>query len=82
MQIKNLVSFEPSHKMYPILENRLRKNSKVETINAYFRDKFLNFEDKLDAIVYVNVLEHLKDDGKELSCVYKTLREKGYVLII
>jgi Methyltransferase domain len=31
--------------------------------------------------MYINVLEHIKDDEKELAHVYKTLKSGGHVLI-
>ena len=39
------------------------------------------FEEYFDSIVYVNVLEHIEDDYQELSCVYKSLKSEGFVLL-
>lgn len=79
--IKHLVAFEPSANIYPFLKDRLSENSKIETINRFFGDECYNFEKCFDSVVYVNVLEHVEDDEKELSYVYKALRIGGHALI-
>ena len=80
-QIKRLVAFEPSSNMYPILNDRLKKNNRIETINGYFGEKCGNYENSFDSVIYINALEHIQNDEEELSYVYKSLRKGGHVII-
>lgn len=79
--INRLFAFEPSENMYPLLENQFRENDKVETINAFFEKRADDYVDFFDSLLYVNVLEHIENNKKELSNAYRTIREKGYILI-
>ena len=79
--IEHLVTFEPSENMYPLLKERFSKNPRVETINSTFGSECSKFEGCLDTILYINVLEHIEDDGQELSYVYKTLKHGGHALL-
>lgn len=80
-QIRRLVTFEPSKNMYPLIQKRLAEYNKVKTINQFFGNEYQNYEKSFDSIVYVNVLEHIKDDKKEVSYVYQALRKGGHILI-
>ena len=80
-QIKHLVAFEPSANMYPLLKDRLQKENHVETVNDFFGDVCHRYEKGFDSVIYVNVLEHIEDDKKELLCAYEGLRESGHILI-
>lgn len=78
--IKNLVVFEPSDNMYPLLEKRFKGNPHVISINDTFGNQHEMFEGKFDSIIYVNVLEHIENDKLELSYIYKSLRPGGFAL--
>lgn len=80
-QVKHLVAFEPSTNMYPLLEDRFGQLNRVETVNRFFCDVCDKYENSFDSVIYVNVLEHIEYDEKELSYVYKSLRQQGYILI-
>ena len=79
--VKNLIAFEPSSNMYPLLKERFVQRTGIQTINSTFADKCSAFEGHLDTIVYVNVLEHIENDEQELATIYKTLKPGGYALI-
>lgn len=79
--IKRLVAFEPSTNMYPVIEERFAGVKYVETVNCYFGSKYNNPNNDFDSVVYINVLEHIKDDEKELSHVYRSLKSGGHALI-
>ena len=38
-------------------------------------------QNTFDAVIYVNVLEHIEDDRKELSLMHQSLTNEGYALI-
>ena len=79
--IKRLFAFEPSTNMYPLLKDKLRARDNVEIINAFYEEKAIEFENFFDSVLYVNVLEHIEDDERELQCAYKTIKPNGRILI-
>jgi len=66
-KIKNIFAFEPSNNMYPLLSNKFKKNSRITTINKFFEEKYQEFTNFFDSVLYINVLEHIEDDKKELK---------------
>ena len=83
LPIKSLIAFEPSTNMYPLLKKKLAAANDIEvkTINQFFGNKYQDYHKSFDSVIYVNVLEHIKDDAKELLYVYDTLKKGGYALI-
>ncbi|HER62988.1 MAG TPA: class I SAM-dependent methyltransferase, partial [Desulfobacteraceae bacterium] len=77
--VRHLLTFEPSNNMYPLLEERFRNNSLVETRNAYFDSH--DFHNTFDSMLYVNVLEHIKDDREAMRHAHAALKPGGHVLI-
>jgi len=80
-KIKNIFAFEPSNNMYPLLSNKFKKNSRITTINKFFEEKYQEFTNFFDSVLYINVLEHIEDDKKELKYAYKTIKKGGHILI-
>ena len=80
--IKSIVAFEPSANMYPLLEERLAGARQVKTVNCFFGDGCNNSQNGFDSVIYVNVLEHIEDDEKELFYVHRSLRIGGHILIL
>ena len=79
--VMNLVALEPSENMYPLLMKRFAGNPRVKAINSTFGSACSNFEGSFDSIVYVNVLEHIKNDEQEVSLVHNSLKFGGHALI-
>lgn len=79
--IKQLVAFEPSVNMYPLLQQAVSEHNNANCINAFFGEKCGNFKEHFDSITYVNVLEHVQDDETELSYMYQALKPGGHILI-
>jgi 16S rRNA A1518/A1519 N6-dimethyltransferase RsmA/KsgA/DIM1 with predicted DNA glycosylase/AP lyase activity len=80
-KIKSIFAFEPSDNMYPLLSDKFKKDNRVTTINTYFKEKYQEFLNFFDSLLYVNVLEHIEEDKKQLSYAYKTIKQNGYILI-
>lgn len=78
---KYLVAFEPAINMYPLLKKRLAEITKVETVNRYFSEEYLKYENSFDSVVYVNVLEHIENDQQEISYAQKALKDGGHLLL-
>jgi len=80
-KIKNIFAFEPSNNMYALLSDKFKENNKVTTINKFFEEKYQEFTNFFDSVLYINVLEHIEDDKQELEYAYKTIKKNGHILI-
>jgi SAM-dependent methyltransferase len=77
--IKSLNAYEPSKNMYPLLKEALSQDKRAEAIKGFFSSA--DTEEGFDSILYVNVLEHIKDDASELANAHKALNLNGHLLI-
>ncbi|WP_232731955.1 methyltransferase domain-containing protein [Confluentibacter lentus] len=84
----NLLHFSPSRSLYRIL----RKNKAITYYSSDFENEFLadykfditniNQEsEKFDTIICYHILEHIIDDHKAISELYRVLKPKGSVYI-
>jgi SAM-dependent methyltransferase len=80
-EIKRIFAFEPSYNMYSLLSDKFKENNKVVTINSFLKEKYKEFINSFDSVLYINVLEHIEEDKKELIYAYKTIKKNGYILI-
>jgi SAM-dependent methyltransferase len=77
---------EPSAEMYPRLVQRVAQLDDAQRVTTY-NDTFehvaarLREEARPDSIIYVNVLEHVGEDERELELVRETLTAGGRVFI-
>jgi phospholipid N-methyltransferase len=68
--------FEPSNNLYNILKRKFKmKNIKV--FNKYFDFS----KKKYNTILYLDVLEHIKNDAHEIARAYKSLSKNGHLII-
>ncbi|MDG2991824.1 class I SAM-dependent methyltransferase [Candidatus Synechococcus calcipolaris G9] len=77
--IDQLVAFEPSQEMYPDLAQSLAPDQRARAVNDFFSPSY--GQGIFDAVVYINVLEHIEDDRTELTHAWQALKPKGYLLI-
>jgi len=77
--LKRLYAFEPSQNMYPYLERELKDEERALAINDFFGPRYADIG--LDAVVYINVLEHIEDDRAELMNALTALRPNGHALL-
>ena len=74
---KKIDLYEPTKKLYLELKKRFKKNNKVSNYNK----KFLLQEEKYDSILYLDVLEHIKDDKAEILKAFKSIKKNGFLII-
>jgi SAM-dependent methyltransferase len=75
---KQLIAYEPSSNLFPVLSRRLSEEPRATATNSTFRpDATVPF----DTVVYVNVLEHIEDDASEVQTAYAALRPGGHLLV-
>ena len=85
-RIESLSLVEPSEEMYTILHSRLShegRSVKIETYNAVFTQvaAHIKVNQRPDSIIYVNVMEHIADDERELRVAHETLENGGRIFI-
>jgi len=73
---KRLNIFEPSKKLFKILEANLN-NSKIFKFNKIFNLQ----KNKYDTIIYLDVIEHIKNDKIEVLKAFKSLKKNGHLII-
>jgi SAM-dependent methyltransferase len=78
---RSLTLFEPSAEMHARQPAELRADPRVQRVNARLGDRVDEFDSTFDAVLYINVLEHIPDDAAELALVRRVLRPHGRVAI-
>lgn len=78
-RIKRLFAFEPSRNMYLRLEEELRQEERAKAVNDFFSPRYAH--EGFDSVVYINVLEHIRDDRAELVNALEVLQPKGHLLL-
>src|SRR5437588_6104866 len=58
--VKQLLAFEPSDNMYPMLVKELGHEARASTVNDFFHPR--HGRERFDAVAYINVLEHIDED--------------------
>ena len=74
--LKNITLLEPEKKLFKILKKKF-PNKKIK-IENFTIDKLKN---SYDTIIYYDVLEHIKNDLKEISKASKRLKKDGYLIV-
>ena len=69
--------FEPDKNLYSKLNDKLTSLKKITVIN----DKLNITTNTYDVILYLDVLEHIEDDEKEIYKAHKALKKGGYLVI-
>ena len=77
--IEKLVVLEPSENMFRQLEMRLTGNNKAEVRREFF--EHCHYKSFFETVFYVNVLEHIEDDKRELQYAKESLKKGGYLCL-
>ncbi len=78
--IERLTLIEPATNNYPVLKNRFQDSSRVTVAQGYLAEHTAHLRG--DALVIVNVLEHIEDDAAFLRDVHRVLEPGGRLLIL
>lgn len=78
---RSLTMFEPSSAMFARQPANLGGAGSPRRENATFTGRAAALQGAFDTMVYVNVLEHIEDDGVELALVHQALRPGGALCI-
>ena len=71
---KEIFLFEPSEKIRIELDFKIKKFQEVKLIKEFDNSKY-------DTIIYLDVIEHIEDDEKEISNAYDRLNQNGHLII-
>lgn len=78
-KVKHLTAIEPASNTYPHLEARFKDNPKVDTRKGYLSEFHKDL--RADAIVAVNVLEHIEDHELFLKEAHSAINPGGALLL-
>lgn len=79
---RRLTLVEPSSNLVQSLHSRFAAASNIEIVENMLETHALDAaDDSVDAVVLVNVLEHIEDDQFALKQLFRILKPGGYLLI-
>lgn len=85
--IESLTLVEPSGEMFKRLQERIESRgaiaARIKTFNTVFADVAAQIKSlqQPDSIIYVNVLEHIANDERELKLAHRTLPIGGRIFV-
>ena len=74
---KKIDLYEPTKKLCTELKKNFRKNKKISIFNKKLKFK----KQYYNTILYLDVLEHIKDDETEILKAFKSLKKSGFLII-
>lgn len=78
-RVKHLIAIEPASNTYPVLETRFKANPRVRTVSGYLGDHREPMS--ANALVAVNVLEHVLEDTAFLRAANEAVVPGGSLLL-
>lgn len=79
LRVEKLVAIEPAANTLPHLKKRFASNPRVEVRAGYLSDNLTGLRG--DALVAVNVMEHVPDDDQFLRDAFTAIRPGGHLLL-
>jgi len=79
-KIKYLTSLEPDRDLFNKVKKKFKSTNKIKIINKKLSK--LNVNRKFNCLIYADVLEHIKNDKKELIQASKFLKKNGRIIIL
>ena len=74
---KTINLFEPTKKNFLYLKKNFKKNNNIKLHNRIFKLE----KNKYDTILYLDVLEHIKNSKAEIIKAFKSLKKNGHLII-
>ena len=75
--VEALTLLEPDQKLFSLL-GETEYPERVSSVQGRLEDLNRSF----DTILYIDVLEHIEDDGHETSCAYDHLTKGGHLVVL
>jgi 2-polyprenyl-3-methyl-5-hydroxy-6-metoxy-1,4-benzoquinol methylase len=77
-KISSITLTEKDKKNILTLSEKFKNDKKIKVVNKYV----YNLVKKFDVILYLHVLEHIKDDHSEIKAAIKRLKKNGSLIIL
>jgi SAM-dependent methyltransferase len=77
----SLVALEPAENMVGVLEAYAALSHQVDVFRETLAEYTRHRQREFDAVLYLNVLEHVEDDERELKLAFEVLRPGGALLV-
>jgi len=74
-----VMAIEPADNVYPELVRRTASNPAIDTRQITSRALLAGGTERFDSVVYVSVLEHIRDDLEELRTAFELLEPGGTI---
>lgn len=78
---EKLIAIEPASSIFSVLKDDFGDKGTVELLNCDLKEVRHDLEGKLDAILYINVLEHVEHDREEIKLAFSCLKDNGHVCV-
>ena len=78
-KVQSLLAIEPAANTLPHLETRFSGSKNVQVLRGYLKDHYQSIS--ADALVAVNVLEHVEDDAEFLREAFSAIVPGGHLLL-
>ncbi len=81
LKITSLTGIEPAENLFDIILKDDSISNKIILINDKLEPDKHSLNNKFDTILYINVLEHIENDKKEIQKAFVSLKENGHICI-
>lgn len=78
---QKLSTVEPAKEVFELQKSNLSEYSNVNHHHGFLNEVKDKFEEKFNSVVYINVLEHVEDDFKEMEHCADVLEPGGHACI-
>lgn len=82
--LQKWIALEPDHALASQISDNL-KSSSLETDKLEISEQFLKDyapDKQFDSILYIDVIEHIEDDKREVQLAVERLEQNGYLIIL
>jgi len=80
--VTSLTAVDPDPEHAEIISSKIRSGKLPEICRSACGTLSIFKADKFDTIIYIDVVEHIKDDAMEISLAKNLLTDSGYLLIL
>lgn len=78
---KRIILVEVSRGTINRLRNKYKNNKNISIINHDMSKSPLNLAEKVDSVICLNVLEHIKDDRATIGNIRRSLKTRGKLIL-
>jgi SAM-dependent methyltransferase len=80
-KIETFLALEPSPNMFALLGRRTANARNCRPVQGFLGDVYRSYLAVFDTVLYINVLEHIKNPLQELSYARAVMKPDGYLVV-